>query len=109
MRFLSTLTTCCLLAGAASAQTSEEVCEVTAGVVTKAQDLRMEGKPSAEALATLTADYADESDAFRLQALPLLVNEFVYAQPETALEQDLAAFWKQTCLATDLSSVLGAD
>ena len=69
----------------------------------------LEIEPSAEVVKSLTAEYANESASFREQAIPLLVNDFVYAQPEAALEQDLAAFWKQTCLATDLSSVLGTN
>ena len=109
MRFIIVLTACILGAGTAVAQTSEEICEVTAIVVTKAQALRMDGVANTEAVAALTEEYADESDSFRDQAIPVLVNDFVYAQPDEALEQDLAAFWKQTCLSTDLSSVLGAD
>ncbi len=109
MRFIIALSACVLGAGTAVAQTSEEVCEVTAGVVTKAQELRLDGLANTEAVATLTEEYAEESDTFRDQAIPLLVNDFVYAQPDEALEQDLAAFWKQTCLSTDLSSVLGTD
>ena len=109
MRNILAFSACLLVSGAALAQTSEEVCNVTAGVVTKAQEMRMGGKPSTEAVKALTAEYADESVSFREQAIPLLVNDFVYTQPEEALEQDLAAFWKQTCLATDLSSVLGTN
>ena len=110
MRFVPMLTAFVLTASSVSAQsTSEEVCDVTAGIVTKAQELRVDGAPSTTAVETLTAEYADQSDEFRQQAIPLLVNDFVYAQPEAALQQDLAAFWKQTCLTTDLSSVLGTE
>ncbi len=110
MRFVLTLTASVLIAGVALAQSSsEEICDVTAGVVTKAQELRVDGKPSVEAVEALTAEYADTSDEFREQVIPLLVNDFVYAQPEDVLDQDLAGFWKQTCLTTDLSSVLGTE
>jgi hypothetical protein len=99
-----------LAAPAVQAQsTPEEVCEVTAAIVTQAQALRVEGKNANRAVRMISREYADRSEKFRETAIPLLVNDVVYAQPEEVLDQDLAAVWKAQCLAADLSSVLGAD
>ncbi|TNF58491.1 MAG: hypothetical protein EP307_12150 [Rhodobacteraceae bacterium] len=89
--------------------TSQAVCDTTAVIVSKAQALRMQGKTGPEAVEMLSAEYSDRSEAFRGSAIPMLVNDFVYLQPEAAMKEDLAAFWKQTCLSTDLSAVLPAD
>jgi hypothetical protein len=94
---------------AQAANTAEDVCETTATIVTEAQAMRVAGKSGAEAVAALTEQYADRSEAFRAAAIPMLVNDFVYLQPESVLTEDLGAVWKTTCLSADLSSVLPAD
>lgn len=112
MRFVCLLAVGVFTVSATSAfaqTTREDVCDVTAVVVTKAQEMRVEGKTSKRAVRTLTKEYSDRSEAFRTQAIPMLVNDYVYAQPESVLDQDLSAAWKVTCLATDLSSVLGTE
>ena len=86
---------------------SDDTCALTAEIVTKAQEMRMDGKNSRRTVRQLTRDYADQSDGIREKAIPALVEQFVFAQPESALDQDLGAFWKETCLNTDVSSVLG--
>ncbi len=95
---------------ALAATTADEICNVTAEVVTKAQDLRLAGMSQTDVVAQLSADYADRGTNFTGQAIPMLVNDFVYVQPEDVVKSnDLSAAWKQVCLTTDLSSVLGAD
>ena len=82
-----------------------EVCDTTAGIVAEAQVLRNGGDNENRATRKLKRTYKDLGDNYVEEVIPLLSN-FVYMQPETVLDQDLAAFWKQTCLTTDLSSVL---
>ena len=94
--------------GAFAQSTPEEVCETTANIVTKAQEMRRDGKDRTEVIETLAEEYQDRGESFTNAAIPMLVNDFVYIQSDEALDQDLAEFWKQTCLATDLSSVLGS-
>lgn len=97
----------CLPAGIASSQAgSEEICETTAIIVGKAQEMRVAGKSGDETVASLTEEFSDRGDQFTQTAIPALVNNYVFSQPEAVLDQDLAEFWKQTCLTTDLSSVL---
>ena len=87
---------------------SDEVCETTAGIVADAQVLRIDGDNENRATRKLGRKHKELGENYVDDVIPLLTN-FVYLQPESALEQDLAAFWKQTCLTTDLSSVLPAD
>jgi len=83
----------------------EEVCDTTAGIVAAAQQMRADGDTENRATRKLRREYGDLGDNYRDDVIPLLAN-FVFIQPAAAMEQDLSAFWKQTCLTTDLSSVL---
>lgn len=94
---------------AQAANTAEAVCDTTAAIVAEAQTLRVAGTSVDDAIAALTETYADRSEAFRTTAIPMLVKDFVYAQPEAVLTEDLSAVWKQTCLSTDLTSVLPSE
>ncbi|MCE8009369.1 hypothetical protein [Aestuariivita sp.] len=85
-----------------------EACEITAGIVAEAQALRVDGDTERRATRKLNRAHAELGASYTEQVIPLLTN-YVYMQPEAALDQDLAAFWKQTCLTTDLSSVLPGD
>jgi len=88
---------------------SEETCDQTALIVSDAQTMRMDGKSGEETIGSLVKTYADLGEAYTQTVIPNLVNMYVYAQPEAVLAQDLGAFWKQTCLTADLSSVLPSE
>ena len=110
MRFTTCLVACLFAAGAVSAQgMGEEACAAQASIVTDAHELRKEGVAADKAVAELLPKYEELGAAYTDQIIPALVTQYVYAQPEAVLDQDLAGVWKQTCLTTDLSSVLGAD
>lgn len=84
----------------------EEDCTAQASIVTDAVELRKGGSSADEALNDLRPKYEELGAAYTDQIIPALVMQYVYAQSEAVLDQDLAGVWKQTCLTTDLSSVL---
>lgn len=93
-------------AGIGNAQgMGEETCDTTAGIVADAQVMRAEGDTETRTIRKLKRNYKELGENYAEQVIPLLTN-FVFMQQEAAMEQDLEAFWKQTCLTTDLSSVL---
>ena len=101
MRFMAAFA---LSLGAASVQAQgldPAVCDTTASIVADAQELRKSGTGAEDAVLELADKYKNLGEAYAGTVIPGLVNSYVYAQPESILDQDLAAFWKQTCLTSN--------
>ena len=106
MTFRFLILAAALAASSAQAQgMPPEVCDQTAAIVSKAQELRVGGDGVDRAVRKLQRSHKDLGEGFTAQVIPALVS-FVYMQDEAQLGEDLGAFWKDQCLTQDLSGAL---